>query len=201
MRHNKIVAFDVDGVTRDLLDSIFNFIYDNNKELYDKYDLAAMSSWDVKSCVKKEYDADSIDREFSKYVFDTHENCYRIYRNATVHSDAENFKELYYQLKQCGYKVAMLTSQKNAAQRIATIEWLDEHGIMHDHLLFVNTPDKQIYGVNYHLDDNVKVTNSVNASGNNGVLLKRWFNTDDVKLATGKVVDSIPAYVEHVLNN
>ena len=174
------IGVDIDGVLRRLVTSIRREFLKDFPEAEGKLKSADnLEFWDIRKVAKDP----RLGKIVEKYALENPETSFRCFRNADPFGgQIEAMERLYHDAKFEDHFVSICTSQYNPWHRTATLEWLQEHEVPHDNIIF-NATDKGIYGLDTLLDDRVKNCLSVEQNGGRGALKLMRYNKEKRKEA------------------
>ena len=167
------IGVDVDGVLRRLVQSIRReFIKDFPKAKSKLKSSDNLEFWDIRKLAEDPRLGEIVE----EYALERKESSFRCFRNADpFEGEIAAMERLYHDAKFEDHYVSICTSQYNPFHKRATLEWLLEHDVPYDNVIF-NATDKGIYGLDVLLDDRVKNCLSVEQNGGRGALKLMRYN-------------------------
>jgi hypothetical protein len=138
-------------------------------------------------------------RAFGKYCFENPKTSYRVFRHSPAfEQEVQMMRDAYDMFKKAGMEVSICTTQKRPHQKLATLQWLQEHAIPYDNVIMVNDL-KGHFGLDWLLDDHLKNIIDMDRSDGSGVLRVRSYNRYKLNRVK-RSVESIKEYADMIIN-
>ena len=190
------IAIDVDGVLRRLIPSIRReFLKDYPEEEPNIEPASSLDAWGVEKLAKTE----QLGQRLRDFAFANPETSFRCFRNADpIDGAPQAIGSFYKDLKGRDHVLSICTSQPNAWQRQATLEWLHDNFIALDNVIMTGT-GKGHFGLDYLFDDRIKNCAAVEQNGGTGVLRNRTYNREG-RDQISQTADSVSEYKSIVLS-
>lgn len=199
MDHNSIhVGFDCDGVLRNLRSKIISSFVEkypeHRKIMRDPHET---DDWDLRTALRF-YDED-VYQQLMDHAFNDPKSSYDVFRNADPYPEVSEYSRYFKMLERAGMIVSICTQQSDVWRRIATVQWLHVNNIEYHNIIITGKNTKQVFSLDYLIDDHARNVIDVDGSGGTGVMMERAWNKKESNRVKHSV-SSINQFVKFVLD-
>lgn len=162
-----VIKIDMDGVVRDIYTTMcnrYNRVFGTSMKPSDIFSYAICDSFPK---IHEELGVDCPNWFFNGAFGES------LFLNSPIYEGAKEAMDL---LTENGHKVVICTYQKNEANKIATIKFLEKHGVQYDSICF--THDKWLVNGDVMIDDCKDFLEDEREGAKTKIKINRAFNSD-----------------------